>query len=188
MEFKDKLKRDYNKDPLKYGECPLYEDLYFLYIDCNLTCEEIAPYFGFKACTVRKNLKKLNIEKPLELKVESIKRKTFEKYGDTSYSRLQECKDKVKQTSLKHYGTESPNQSQIVKDKITKTNLERYGFTRASKNEKVKEKARQTCRERYGMDYYLSTDQFKQRSKETCLDKYGTEKACQNEQVKSKFY
>ena len=186
MEYTDKLIRDYNKDPLKYGECPPYEDLYFLYIECNLTCEEIAPYFGFKSCTVRKNLKKLGIEKPLELKVESIKRKTFEKYGDTSYSRLPECREKVKQTSLKHFGTENPNQCQAVKDKIAKTNLERYGFTCSMKNEKIKEKVKQTNLERYGKEYFTQTEEYKKKNKQTCLERYGVEHNSQAEEIKER--
>lgn len=187
MEYTDKLTRDYNKDPLKYGECPPYEDLYFLYIECNLTCEEIAPYFGFKACTVRKNLKKLGIEKPIELKVKSIQRKTFEKYGDTAYSRLPECKEKIKQTSLKKYGTESPNQSQKVKDKIAKTNLERYGFTCSMKNDKIKEKVKQTNLEKYGVEYYTRTNEYKQRREQTCLEKYGVEHITQAKEIKEKI-
>ena len=79
LEFKNQLKRDYQKDPLKYGESPEYEDLYFLYITCNLTKEEMSPYFDLKPCTIASRLKKAKIEKPIELKVEAIKRKTFEK-------------------------------------------------------------------------------------------------------------
>lgn len=186
MQYEKNLKRNYIKDPLKYGECPLYEDLYFLYITCNLTYKEIAPYFNAKVSTIRRYIKKLNIVKSTAQKVETIKRITYEKYGDTSYSRIQEYKDKYKATCLKKYGVDNPNKIKAIREKIEKTNIEKYGFKVASKNNEVKEKARQTFQNKYGRDYFVCTDEFKEKCKDTCLRKYNSEFAIQNEIVKEK--
>lgn len=186
MKYSDKLKRDYQKDPLKYGECPLYEDLYFLYVDCNLTYEEVGEYFNnMKPCSVKARIKKLGIEKPLKLKVECIKRKTFEKYGETSYSRLQEYKDRTRQTCLEKYGVTNANKTKEVRDKIKQTNLKKYGTEVASKNDQVKEKTKSTCLKKYGVDAYTQTDEFKEKSKQTNLKRYNVEFASQSEQFQN---
>lgn len=187
LTIKSKLSRDYYKYPLQYGEVPCYEDIYFLWVTSNLTYPEIAEYINCKPHRIRKAVKIHQMTKPKELKMQTVQRKTLEKYGVSHYSQLQEWKDRVKETCLEKYGVDSANKCQQVKDKIASTNLERYGVTVVSKNEKIKQKVKQTCRERYGTDYYISTDQFKQKSKETCLQKYGVDHVMKVDQVKEKL-
>lgn len=183
----NELKRNYNEHPLKYGETPLYEDVHLLYIEKNMTYDEIAPLFGVKVCTVRNWVKKLGIVKPIELKVASIKRKTKEKYGTESYSKLAECKDKVKQANRKKFGTDYPAQNKDIMNKMKATNLSRYGTEVASRSEQVKDKTKQTCQERYGVDSYVQSNEFKEKAQATCIERFGVKIAAQCDEIKQKI-
>ena len=96
-EYKQHLTRDYVANPLKDKEFPVYADLKYLYIDCNLTYEEVAKYFNnVKRSRVSSWVKRMNLTKPLKLKAKCIERIQFEKYGVKSYSSLPECRAKIK--------------------------------------------------------------------------------------------
>ena len=184
-EYKQHLTRDYITNPLKDKELPVYEDLKYLYIDCNLTYEEVAKYFNnVKRCRVSSWVKRMNLTKPLKLKARCIERIQLEKYGVKNYSCLPEFKVRLEQTSLKKYGVSNPNKCRAVREKIEKTNLERYGTKVASKSKKVKENTRKTCQEKYGVDAFTQSQQFKDKTKQTCLERYGVEYAAQSSRVK----
>lgn len=186
LKFKNSLKRDYQKDPLKYGESPEYEDLYFLYIKCNLTLEEMEPYFNLKACTIMNRLKKAGIKKDWKLRTQAMERKMIEKYGVAKYSLLPECQEKIKKTCLEKYGVDHPLKSKEIRKQIEKTNLEKYGTKTPGENSRIKEKARKTCQERYGVNSYTQTEKFKQQSRETCLQRYGVEYGSQSKEFQEK--
>lgn len=129
MQYEKNLKRNYVKDPLKYGEYPLYEDLYFfLYITCNLTYKEIVPYFNAKVSTIRRYIKKLNIIKSMELM------KNMDILPILDYKNVKINTNQY----VKKYGVDNPNKIKAIREKIEKTNIEKYGFKVASKNNDVK--------------------------------------------------
>lgn len=76
----------------------------------------------------------------------------MDKYGDTHWSRIEQCREKFKQTSFEHYGTEHP-----------------------MKSTEVKHKALNAQREKYDGKLYIETEEFRERSKKTCMEKYGYE-------------
>lgn len=186
-DIQQNLKRDYIKDPLQKGEIPLYEDLYYLYIICNMTYEEVSQYLGnIKKYNAKRFLKNAKIIKPQELKVQCIKRKTKEKYGVESYSKTPEYKARAKQTSLEKYGVDNPNKCREIREKIEQTNLQRYGYKNASKSERVKQKVKQTCLEKYGVEAFTQANEFKEKAKQTCLERYGVEYASRSEEFQEK--
>lgn len=146
---KSRLTRDYIKYPLKKGvgckkpiegELPFYEDLKYLYIECNITREELLKYFNCSASTFKRWCSKLGIKKPTVLLEENTRKKVLEKYGIQNVSSLPFVKDKVKKTKLLKYGDERYNN----KDKAKKTNIERYGVEWTILDSNVKLKIRLT--------------------------------------------
>lgn len=181
------LTRNYKEDPLKQGEIPCYEDLHYLYIQCNLTHKDMAPIFGVKPCTTRKYTKHYNLKKDKDLWLKSRENTNLKLYGVAHCSQSQEFQDKVKQTCLEKYGVTNANKCQQIKDKIKQTNLERYGVEVASKCDIVKQKTKQTCLQKYGVESFTQTDNFKQQAQITNLEKYGNTSAVRNEDVKNKI-
>ena len=156
----NRLNRDYQKNPIKiisrhnHGgimkELPNKDDAYYLYIELNMTREDLSIIFDRSESNLIKILREMGIKKDIKkvkentrknlLKKEGIinvfqrttvkeqiKNTNLEKYGVEYYSASNECKNKVKTTVLKQYGVENISKLDIIKDKIKNTNLERYG-------------------------------------------------------------
>lgn len=124
-EFKEKLKLDYEKDPLKY---------------------EKRKEKAENTCLEKYGVKNIFQDKS------RIKKAVKKKYGKDNYFQTEEFKEKSKSTCLERYNVEYTSQIPSMRQKTIKTNLERYGYPCSAKNKKVKEKAKQTCIERYGVD------------------------------------
>ena len=179
------FKRDYIQYPLKitkngYGsETPFEEDLRYLYININLSLQELSKLFNISIYNINRRLSKYGIKKD--------RKKVYEK---------------SKQTCLEKYGIENTFQLEIIKEKSKQTKLEKYG----DKNYRNKEKSKQTCLEKYGVEHYAQTNDFTkkikqtklekygdenynnfEKYKETCLKKYGVENTFQNEDIKNKI-
>jgi len=101
-----KLKRDYIKLPLKrkihgncyiIDECPLKEDLEYLYIKCNVIRNDLIKYFNCGITTFKRWCRKFNIRKPLVLLENNAKKTIYEKYGFTNYSQTKEYKQYMKE-------------------------------------------------------------------------------------------
>ncbi len=87
----------------------------------------------------------------------------LKKYGDTSYRRTDECKEKIRKTNLKRYGVEFASQAESVKEKCKQTNLEKYGFACSFQNEDVKRKFRENCLRKYGVEYTLQVPEIREK-------------------------
>lgn len=87
----------------------------------------------------------------------------LEKYGDKSYRRTDECKEKIRKTNLERYGVEFVSQAESVKEKCKKTNLKKYGFTCSFQNEDVKRKYRENCLKKYGVEYTLQLPEVREK-------------------------
>lgn len=174
LEFKNQLKRDYQKDPLQYGENPEYEDLYFLYITCNLTCDEISPYLGISRANVNTRLRKMKIKKSKELKTECLNRIFLTKYGVNRPSKCEEVKNKTRKTCREKYGTDAYFQTDEFKEKSKNTCLEKYGVEYGSQSEEFKTKMIKHNMEKYGVPQVLMNREIIEKGRETCLIKWGT--------------
>ena len=148
-----RLSRDYSKVPAAYNsksrtyENIPFEDLKYLYLELNLSCQEISDFLGIPAPSIWHRLWKENLKKENSLR--------------------QECR---KRTSLAIYGTESPTQSDIVKQKISENCLKKFGVSNPAKLESVQKKMKQTCLEHHGVDNIFKKKEYiQQKTKE----KYG---------------
>lgn len=174
LQYLDKLKRNYIKNPLKSKEKPLKEDIVFLYIDCNLPLNELAKFFNVCQSTFANWLKFYNIKKPRNLLQQNVQKKCLEKYGTTTASKSDIVKEKAKQTCREKYGVDSYCQTEKFRQQSKETCLEKYGVEYASQNPEFQEKVRKTSLEKYGADHWLSTKRVKDQVKQTCLEKWGT--------------
>lgn len=132
----------------------------------------------------------------------------IEKYGETSYAKTQESKDKHVETNLKNWGTPYLMQNEEIKKKVAETNIEKYGSISPFGNEEVREKSKKTIennfgsmndfykhihelskvtdKERYGSESFFDTDDCKEKTKMTNLAKYGFENVMQCDEIKQK--
>ena len=145
---KNKLKRDYLKNPLirsrsKYKNESIHQDDFqYLFIELNLSANDLHNIFGWSKDTIYDWSYKFNIKKSKENIIKHTKQTNLEKYGVEYVSQLNMVKNKSKQTKIKKYG----NENYINIDKIKQTNLEKYGveYYTQSNEYKEKEKERKT--------------------------------------------
>lgn len=206
-----RLKRDYSKDPLKRGERPAKEDLEYLYLELNMSREDVSSFLGCGKSlrNIKKFLKEYSITKDSSKSAEARKNFYLSKYGVTSPFGIKSVQEKIEKTNLDKYGSINPSSSKIVCDKRRRTFIERFGTDNPSKNDGVKkkkedtflsnygvsnytktkeyiEKSISTNNAKYGTDYYTQTDECKERVKSTCLEKYGVSNVSQTREVKEK--
>lgn len=111
----------------------------------------------------------------------------LKKYGDTSYRRTDECKEKIRKTNMERYGVEFVSQAESVKEKCKQTNLERYGFICSFQNEEVKRKSRENCLKKYGVEYTLQLPEVREKITNT-LYKNSSQKASTQQRYLHKLY
>ena len=145
-----RLSRDYSIVPAIYNsksktyEFIPSEDLKYLYLELNLSCQEIGTFLGIPAPSIYHRLKKLGLRKENSLR--------------------QECR---KRTSLTLYGTEHPAQSAIVKQRFAEHSIEKFGVSNPAKLKHVQDKMRKTCLKRYGVDNIFKKKEYiQQKTKE----------------------
>jgi len=100
----------------------------------------------------------------------------LKKYGETSYSKTDECKKLTIKKNIKKYGVEHPFKIKEIKDKIKITCLEKYGVDNISKLEEIKNIKRQIAFNKTDEEKYLTRERYKN----TCLEKYGVEHLSQD--------
>lgn len=158
---KTKLSRDYTKEPLAFGEKIAKSDLLYLYIEKNLSAEEICQFFKCSTPKVKRSLKLHGIKKSKEAH-ELVKQRTF----------------------FKKYGVEKLGKSAEIRAKINKTCLERYGVTCSLRNTDIAEKAKRTCRANHGVDYAFQSSQVRKKAVKTLLTKYGVDSPLKSPVIK----
>lgn len=154
--------------------------LYNLYIIKNKTINELSFYFNVSKSTIERYLKKYNIKKDINQRLQNIRKTLKEKYGVENISQLDEIKIKKKNTKFCHYGCTN----YVNIEKAKQTNLKKYGvehwtknknyineqkFSFSFNNKDIQQKAMNKIVEKYG-DYYVKTDDFKQKNKKILLN------------------
>lgn len=198
-----KLKRDYEKNPLKkvvsknilgkvhkIWQLPEKEDLQYLYIVKNIPRKVLAEFFNIKEEVLQVFLARLSVKKPKELMLENSLNGLKKLHGVTKDGKLkisQETLEKRKQTCLKKYGGPGPACSKEVRQKMQETTLKNYGVKHALQNKKLKQKAEKTTLKRFNVKNASQADEIKQKKIETTLKHYGVENPFQAEVVKKKI-
>ena len=167
-----KLSRNYKENPLRFGELPPVEDLEYLYLELNLSLQQVNEIIGKNLNC--KHLRKFGLKKTQEQKNQCIKNINLKKYGVENISQLDEIKAKKKATTLKNHGVENISQSEKIKQK----KLDKY----IKNKEEIIKKQKQTFLRKYGADNFVSTNAFKH----AVLEKYGVENPSQSKEIQSK--
>lgn len=201
-----RLKRDYSKCPLIGDEYITKEEFGYLYLEVNLSFDEIDEYLQSKPGTAlnknrrkpnAKNSNKFGFKKSSALITAKMRNATFEKYGVVTPFALDEVKEKVvllnkermqdkekreqvvkkiKETTLKHFGVDNAMKCREVYEKGAQKRVELYGT--CNNNEKIKK----TKLERYGDSGYLN----KEKAKETLKNHFDVESPFESVEIKNK--
>ena len=180
-----------------------YDELYELYINQNLSIEQVAnklnvsyrttqraiKNFGLTKNQIQKsitrkqtNLNRYGVENTYQNNVDKIKQTKLEKYKDENYNNT----DKQQATMLKRYGVKCGYNTGIAEETIIK----RYG-AKGSASNKIKEKMKQTNLEKYGVEYPIQNKEISNRIqnkiRQTNLNKYGVSHNWMRQDVKEKM-
>lgn len=161
-----RLSRDYSKEPLKRctskgrGYCneliPL-EDLKYLYLELNMTFEEIAKYLQMPCTTLQHYAHNYGVRKDNKAIQITTERTSYKKYGERRPQQSQVVKDNIEKTFLKNYGCKSSLQAPEIKDKATKTLVDKYGVDNVFKNTDMQKLIRLKIQNKYGTPTYAQS-------------------------------
>lgn len=152
----NKLSRNYEKEPLKLGEKPPYEDLKYLYLELNWSREEIAKLIGKSDAQTKKYLSAYKFKKTQKQKAEIRKRTMLSKYGVENISQLPEIKDKKEQKALEKYGVKNVFQAEEIKNKIRNTFIKKYNCNNPMQIPEVRNKRMKSEHYEYKMSIQTS--------------------------------
>lgn len=127
-----RLSRDYIKYPLLKHQIIDKNDLEYLYLEINLSLNDLSIFFNVSISKIQKYLKINHINKDMSKIIEL--RKT---------------------TCNNIYGGNAPASSKDIIEKMKQTNLKKYGVDNISKTEQFKEKYKKKMNEHYGVDNYF---------------------------------
>jgi hypothetical protein len=109
----------------------------------------------------------------LEIFHEKMKKTSTERYGVDSYNKTEASKKYAKENSIKKYGAEYYLSTDEFKEKSRQTNLKKRGVTSHTKTNDYKLKMKKYYLNKYGVEYYLQTDEGKKKIHNTMIEKYG---------------
>ena len=158
---RNRLKRDYESNPIKivsrqnHGgvmkELPNKDDAYYMYIELNMTREDLSIVFDRSESNLIKILREMGIRKDTKKVKENTRKNLLKNEGITNVFQRKNIKDKIKNTNLEKYGVEHYSSSNECKNKVKETVLEKYGVENVSKLDIVKNKIKNTNLEKYGV-------------------------------------
>lgn len=184
---KNRLSRDYEKEPVRLREILPIADLQYLYLDLNLNMQQISEFLGINSVRVSRMLRHWKLEKCQEMKTKSNQEYFMKKLGVKNPGQLKSSQDKMKKTMLEKYGVDNIAKLPEIQDKKRKTNLERYGVDNVAKSSEFIEKAKQTNLKKYGVESPQVLDSIKEKYHKTMKDKYGCSAPIQNLEIKNKI-
>lgn len=200
-----KLTRNYESNPIKQKEQLVYEDVYYLYWELNLTKQQVAKILGCSDKRIYNFAKQNNLIKTQEMITQSQKNLMIEKYGTdnimkTSYGKQklsqsmqnlfsekkEEIVEKRKQTCLEKYGVENPSQSEQIKNKKEQTTLKHYGVKNPLQCESIKQQVNETFKQKYGDNPLGKNSKIKKKIEKRNIEKFGYKNPMQNPEIAQK--
>ena len=200
-----KLTRDYKKQPIKQKEQLIYEDVYYLYWELNLTKQQVGKILGCSDMRIYKFAKQNGLIKTQEMITQSQKNLMIEKYGTDNIMKTEKAKKKLsksmqktfsekkqeivekrKQTWLKNYGVENPSQSQEIKEKKEQTTLKNYGVKNPLQCESIKQQVNKTFKQKYGDNPLGKNSKVKKKIEKRNIEKFGYKNPMQNPEIAQK--
>ena len=158
-----RLSRDFSINPIKPKEDILESDLFYLFMELNLTKSEVCEILGCTNSKVYSSAKKYNMSKDRFKIKESQRNMCLRKYGVDNPMKVPEiakkCSDSYNSRSEKEklassikrkkscklkYGVENVSQAEEIKDKKRNNALLKYGESHPNKSLEIKEKIKNT--------------------------------------------
>lgn len=161
---KFKLKRDYNKNPLKkdsrghFVDDITYDELYYVYIIKNVPLKDCYKIFNVSDIAFQRFLKRNKIKKDISKIYKNIKVAAKEKYGVENVFQCKKIIKKIntkKNQTLKKIGVNNVFQLENVKEKSKQTNLRKYGKRQYSLTDECKTRIKKKLK------IYFNTDEYK---------------------------
>lgn len=150
-----------------------YEEVYELYINQNMTRQEVADHFGMSKSGMTKVITALGITKPKDLITKKNKEILMEAYGVECPFSLPEVREKSYQTIKERLGVEHPAQNPEIVKKMKATMIERHGAPTPLQCDEIHKRVIERLKENYGVDNPMKSKEIKERAEETNLWKYG---------------
>lgn len=189
-----KLTRDYSKEPLKkvknrYEPIPR-EDIEELYINQDLTKEQLAEYLGVSRETVKNLLKKYKLGKYdyNDKKSKHLNRDEVYQYYIVENHSMKEAltyfniSDACFVRYCRKYNIKKDTKQ--IYENYKKTNLERYGVENQFQLDSIKQKSQETTLQKYGKEHFVQTEEYKEKNQETRTNRYGEDDPYQREKFK----
>lgn len=142
--------RDYSKYPLKKGEYPLKEDVYYFYIEQNLTMQQTADRLHVTMSKITKAVKLYDLRKSIET-ISASRAQLWTMYSEEyRQKRLQAVRDGFTPEVRKHLSeavskqqaNETPEQKKARRDAFRKTWKNRTPEQKTQRSEKLKQAAK----------------------------------------------
>lgn len=130
-----------------------------LYIDDNLTREEVGEYFNAPDYTVKRWLKSYDVVKSSEAHHKNINRIKLKRYGQIGYNNPEKCR----QTNQERYGVDCVFELKSIQERSRNTMQERYKSGNFLSSEEFKKEKKKYFIDKFGVDHYSKTLEFKQR-------------------------
>lgn len=150
-----------------------YEEVYELYINQNMTRQEVADHFGMSKSGMTKVIAALGITKPKDLIIKKNKEILMEAYGVECPFSLPGVREKSYQTIKERLGVEHPAQNPEIVKKMKATMIERHGAPTPLQCDEIYKRVIERLKENYGVDNPMKSKEIKGRAEETNLEKYG---------------
>lgn len=138
----EKLQRDYTKSPIKPYEQINKEDLYYLYIVCDYTQQEVANILNCNCGKVQRACKKYNFNKPDE----HIRKQILEKLRKTIENRTDEQKLLIKEKHKQYWNNLSKEEMDNWKKQVSKNSKNMWKTRSKEDIQKTKQKMSQSMR------------------------------------------
>lgn len=155
-----------------------------LYLNKNLSMDELMKYYNLSYSSISRALRYFKINKSRELIALNNKKTCLKKYGVENTSQIAEIKIKKKDTFKMHYGTDYYFQTDTFKQQSKNTREVRYG----NKNYNNRKSAEITNLNKYGVKNVLQVKAIKEKAEKTILKKYGVKNASQSKELQYKKY
>lgn len=162
-----------------------YENLYYEYIECGKSWEELQEIFGYSEVWLRRRIRSLGIHRTTEQIQERMKQTSLDKYGTEWANSSEEILAKRRDTCQKKYGANSFFASEQGKKIKEESTMQKYGVSNVFFLPEMQAKAQETKKEKY--PDYESRTSIRVKTSETSLKKYGTLFPQQSEEVKKKM-
>lgn len=163
------------------------DNLIELYINKNMSIDEIANFLGIRNNIVGRYIRNFKIKKSREMIQAAIAKTTLKRYGSTCYFTSKEGIERIRNINLERYGVEKPFESKEIQNKVKNYFFNKYGGYSNMSCPETKRKIQDTFIRKYGSISPLGNKKVREKIEKTNLERYGTKNPIFSKEVKDKI-